>query len=146
VPHPTPPREGIDLDALLALWETPPADRADAVADFSRLYADPVVVNGAPMSVAQLVARAAAFHQAFCDSTTEVLDVVTEGPRIAFAFRRRATHVGPWPTPLGDVPATGRRVTLTGMDILTVTDGRVTGITVLADDLPVLLGAVGHRL
>jgi predicted ester cyclase len=137
---------GLDLGALLALWESPPSDRADALGDFSAFYADPVIVNGAATSVADLVARATAVHRAFRDSTTELLEVVVEGSKIAFAFRRRATHVGAWPTPLGEVPPTGQQVTLTGMDILTVEDGRVTAIWVLADDLGVLLGAAGHRL
>jgi predicted ester cyclase len=51
-----------------------------------------------------------------------------------------------WPTPLGDVPPTGERVTLLGMDILTIEDGRITATRVLADDVAVLLSAAGHRL
>jgi predicted ester cyclase len=137
---------GIDLGALLALWETSPSDRPDPVADFGTLYADPVLVNGTPTRVVDLVSRATALNAAFADSRTTVLDVVAEGSKVAFAFRREATHVGAWLTPVGEVPATGRRVTLMGMDILTVEDGRVTAIWVLADDLAVLLGAAGHRL
>jgi predicted ester cyclase len=105
-----------------------------------------VVVNGTPIAVTDLVARATALNRAFIDSETEVLDVVAEGSKVAFAFRRTATHVATWPTPLGEVSATGQRLTLMGMDILTIEDGRVTAIWVLADDLAVLLGAAGHRL
>jgi predicted ester cyclase len=137
---------GVDLDALLALWETSPAGRADPVGDFSALYADPVMINGSPIAVSDLVARATALNEAFSDSETELLDVLSEGTKVAFAFRRTATHVGAWATPSGEVPPTGQRVTLMGMDILTVEDGRVTAIWVLADDLQVLLRAAGHRL
>jgi predicted ester cyclase len=137
---------GVDLDALLGLWETSPAERDDPIGDFSALYADPVLINGVPTRVADLVARATALNRAFHDSSTELLDVVTEGSKIAFAFRRTGTHVDTWSTPLGDVPATGERLTLMGLDILTVENGRVTAIWVLADDLAVLLGAAGHRL
>jgi predicted ester cyclase len=137
---------GVDLAALLALWESPPTDREDPVGDFTALYADPVLVNGTPVPVPDLVARATALNRAFTDPETEVLDVVAEGSKVAFAFRRTATHVDTWRTPLGDVPATGERLTLMGMDILTVEGGRVTTIWVLADDLAVLLGAAGLRL
>jgi predicted ester cyclase len=137
---------GLDLDALLSLWETPPDQRADAYTDFAALYADPTVVNGNPMPVADLVARAEELHTVFSDQETEILDVVVEGSKVAFAFRRQATHTGTWRTPLGDLPATGSRVTLMGIDILTVEDGRITAIWVLADDLAVLLGAAGRRL
>jgi predicted ester cyclase len=139
-------RAGVDLVALLALWESSPTERQDPVGDFAELYADPVLVNGTPVPVADLVARATALNRAFSDPETEVLDVVTEGSKVAFAFRRTATHVGTWRTPLGDVPATGKRLTLMGLDILTVESGRVTTIWVLADDLAVLLGAAGLRV
>ena len=139
-------RAGVDLAALLALWESSPTERQDPVGDFAELYADPVLVNGTPVPVADLVARATALNRAFSDPETEVLDVVTEGSKVAFAFRRTATHVGTWPTPLGEVSATGQRLTLMGMDILTVEGGRVTTIWVLADDLAVLLGAAGVRV
>ncbi len=141
-----PDRAGVDLAALLALWESSPTERQDPVGDFAELYADPVLVNGTPVPVADLVARATALNRAFSDPETEVLDVVVEGSKVAFAFRRTATHVDTWRTPLGDVPATGQRLTLMGMDILTVEDGRVTTIWVLADDLAVLLGAAGLRV
>jgi predicted ester cyclase len=136
----------VDLDALLALWETRPEERTDPVGDFSALYADPVAINGTPTPVTDLVARATALNRAFTDSETVLLDVVTEGRKIAFAFRRTATHVGAWSTAVGVVPPTGKRVTLMGMDILTVEDGRVTAIWVLADDLAVLLSAADRRL
>lgn len=35
------------------------------------------------------------------------------------------THSGPWETPDGTVPATGKRVTFRGCDIVAVRDGRI---------------------
>jgi predicted ester cyclase len=65
---------------------------------------------------------------------------------VAVSFHRRATHSGTWSTPLGDLPASGERLTLTGMDILTVADGRIAAIRVLSDDLAVVARAAGARL
>lgn len=137
---------GIDLGALVRLWEIRPSTRPDAHAAFAELYADPVLINDQPMPVSDLVARAEALHVAFTDQTTELLETVVEDDRVAFAFRREATHSGPVATPLGDLPASGARVSITGMDILTVADGRVVAIRVLADDVVVLGRAAGARL
>jgi predicted ester cyclase len=137
---------GLDLDALLQLWASPPSEREDAHADFAALYADPVVINDRPTSIADLVARAEAVHTAFADQTAEVLEVVADGDLVAFSFKREVTHTGTWNTPVGDLPPSGARVTLTGMDILTIEDGRVARIRVLADDLAVLAQAAGARL
>jgi hypothetical protein len=43
------------LDRLLPLWTQPVDSRDDAEAAFREVYADPVVVNGAEMSVTDLV-------------------------------------------------------------------------------------------
>jgi predicted ester cyclase len=137
---------GLDVEALLALWDVPPSTRSDAHGDFAAAYADPVLVNDRPTHVAELVARAEALHAAFSDQSAELLEVVATDHHLAFAFRREGTHTGTWATPLGDVPATGARVVLSGIDILTVEGGKVTAIRVLADDLAVLGTAARLRL
>jgi predicted ester cyclase len=137
---------GLDLDALLELWEMAPARRDDAKGAFAAVYADPTLVNGQPMTVSDLVSRAQALHDAFSEQEAEVLDVVSSGQKIGFVVRRRGKHTGTWPTPLGDLPATGEYVTFLGIDVLTVEDGRVASLWVLGDDLAVLLGAAGRRL
>ena len=134
-----------DLGALLALWDTPPRRRVDAHADFSRFYADPTTINGEPVSVAALVSRAYALHDAFSDQTSELLEGVADDHRLAFAVRRHGTHTGDWATAAGTFAATGERVTITGMDILTIDEGRVTEIRDLADDLAVLMTAAAAR-
>jgi len=60
---------------------------------------------------------------------------VATADKLAIAFRQAGRHVGPLPTPLGPVPATGRRIEGLGMDILTLSGGRISQIWVLADEL-----------
>ncbi|GAA3342366.1 hypothetical protein GCM10020358_37090 [Amorphoplanes nipponensis] len=125
---------------LFDLWRVPPAGHPDPVAVFARLYADPVTINGVPMPVADLVARAAALHAAFTDHVIEVVDRVSAPGKLTVAFRHRARHTGPWRTPLGELPPTGRTVTGLGIDVLSLgPDGRITAIWVLADELQRIL-------
>ena len=121
---------------LFELWSVPPDEHGDPVAAFGRLYADPTIINGVAMSVADLVARARALHEAF----TDVVDVVEAPDKLTVAFRHRARHTGPWATPLGEISPTGRTVTGLGIDVLTLdATGRITAIWVLADELQRIL-------
>jgi hypothetical protein len=63
--------------------------------------------------------------------------------RQAFAFQITGRHIGPLETPLGPIEATGRELTLHGMDIFLVDDDadRVTGVWALADMLDLLIQA-----
>jgi hypothetical protein len=47
-----------DVERLLRLWSEPLGQDDAAAAAFREIYADPVSVNGAPVSAAGLVARA----------------------------------------------------------------------------------------
>ena len=134
---------------LVRLW-THFGDRKDPVEDFAEFYADPVSINGAAFTLDRLVARARALNAAFGDLQAEVLQVV-EGDgavggdgAVALAFVMCGTHTGPYPSPLGIVPPTGRSVAIRTIDVLTLTQGRVSAIWVNADDLGLLvqLGAV----
>jgi hypothetical protein len=142
-PDPRTPR--FDLDRLMELWTVPPDRRPDALGDFARAYADPVVINSVPFSLADLVERARGLHRAFTDHAIEIVDVAVDGSKVAFAFRHRARHTGTWATPVGEVSATDREVNGVGIDILTVEDGLITRIWVLADELQRLqqVGALG---
>lgn len=132
------------VEELMQVWREPPDDDASAEAAFRALYADPVVVNGVPLSAADLVARARSLHRTWASPQWELLDVV-EGPgRVAVAFRLRGRQEGPLPTPLGTVAPTGRVAEQRVVDVLTITDGLITGVWVVADELGTLaqLGAV----
>jgi hypothetical protein len=131
------------VDRLLAVWDQPPSE--DTVEDFRQVYADPVLVNGTPMTCEELVARAAALHRAFDDLRIELVDRFDAPGRCAIVHRGRGRHTGAVSTPLGELAPTGRPFgdNLT-IDVLTVVDDRVTEIWVVGDELGRLhqLGAV----
>jgi predicted ester cyclase len=125
---------GLLTERLLRLWLDP--DAGDDA--FHQLYADPVSVNGATMSVSELVARARALRATYADMAFAVVDEVQTADRLVLGFRMTGRHVGPLATPLGTVPPTGRIVENRVTDILTLVDGRVTDVWVVSDDLSVL--------
>jgi ketosteroid isomerase-like protein len=133
-----------DVDRLLRLWTELPPDDAAAAAAFRELYTDPVVVNGAPVAAAGLVVRARALQAALDPVEREVVDVVEGGGKVAVAFRLRGRHAGTLSTSAGPVPATGEVVELRVIDVLTLTDGRISDIWMVADELGALaaIGAV----
>jgi len=89
------------LGRLLPLWTQPAGSRDDAEAAFREVYADPVVVNGTEMPVAELVGRARALQQAFDGLEMQVLDTVEAPGRFVVAFLMRGRHIGPFRSPLG---------------------------------------------
>ncbi|MCW2801787.1 MAG: uncharacterized protein JWN06_4 [Propionibacteriaceae bacterium] len=127
-----------DPGPILNLWTQPIHDLADAVQAFSTLYTDPVVVNGSPVTAEQLIQRAVALQGAFQEVHREVLDVCDAGSKVALAFRLVGRHVGPLATSAGVLAPTGHRLSLRVIDILTLTDGRISSITMVADELGAL--------
>jgi predicted ester cyclase len=120
---------------LFELWTRPPDTTADALAAFGAVYADPVLINGAPMALRDLVARVRGLHVAFTEHEIEIVDRIAEPRKLAIAFRHTATHTGPWMTPVGEIAPTGRTVTGVGIDLLTLEDDKIAAIWVLADEL-----------
>jgi ketosteroid isomerase-like protein len=136
-----------DVERLLRLWsDSLPEDDAAAADAFRELYTDPVTVNGTPIGVADLVDRARAVQHTFDPVRREVLSVVEEGDRVAVAFRMGGPQVGTWTTSAGPVPATGREFWLRVIDVLTLADGRITDIVMVADELGVLVALDAVRL
>lgn len=131
-----------DVDAMMRLWsEQLPESDEEAAAAFRELYTDPVVVNGAELSVDDLVTRARAVHRTFDRRDNEILDVVQDDDKVAVAFRMSGQQVGPLATTLGPLPPSGRRLELRVIDILTLTNGRVSKIWMVADELGALVAA-----
>ena len=125
---------GFDVEALFRLWTDPlPEDPAaeDAV---RTLYTDPVVVNGVPLTAADLVSRARAIQGVFEPVEHKVLDLVEDDGKVAVAFRLGGRQVGPLPTTAGIVPPSGQPVTIRIIDILTLTNGRISNIWMVADE------------
>ena len=132
-----------DVERLLRLWTEPlPADDGAAAEAFRELYTDPVTVNGAPLTAAQLVARARDVQGVYADLEREVLAVADAGDRVAVAFRMGGRQVGTLTTSAGPLPPTGEVLRLRVIDLLTLTDGRISEIVMVADELGAL-AAVG---
>jgi hypothetical protein len=122
------------------LWSSPlPDDDAAALAAFGELYTDPVEVNGTSLALTDMLARARAVQGAYSGLDRVVLEQVEAPGKVVVAFRMIGTHTGPLPTPLGTVPATGGPVDLRVIDVLTLTDGRISGIVMVGDELGNLL-------
>jgi predicted ester cyclase len=134
------------VDRIMALWQQLPAEDAAARSAFAELYAERVVVNGAELSLDELVARARVLQGALSDLRHDLLERVEAGNKLVIAFLMFGRHTGPLHTPIGELPATGREVTIQGMDVLTLTDGRITEITVLADELGLIAQVAPDRL
>ncbi len=129
-----------DLDALMGLWSAPLPDSDEEAAERVRaLYTDPVTVNGTELTALDLVTRARAVQGTFDEAEHEVLDVVEAGDKVAVAFRMGGRQVGPLNTTLGALPPTGERLAVRTIDLLTLTDGRVSNIWMVADELGTLV-------
>ena len=63
------------------------------------------------------------YFRAFDEVTTEIRDLVVAGDRAASWWRTAGRHVGPY----GDIAPepTGRRITMEGVDFVTVADDRI---------------------
>ena len=135
-----------DVDRLLRLWSEPLPDGGAAEEAFRAVYTDPVTVNGTPLTAADLVTRARAVQGTFEQVERRVVSVVEEGDRVAVAFRMGGRQVGPFATSAGPLPPTGRQLELRVIDVLTLTDGRISDIWMVADELGALAGLDAVRL
>jgi SnoaL-like polyketide cyclase len=127
----------------LALWGQPVPDGQGGIDAFRALYTEPVTVNGTDTDLGVLVDRARMLQGALSDLHHDVHEVVATPGRRAFAFTITGRHTGPLTTPLGEVPASGAAVAVTGLDIFTVDEDadRVTAIWAVADWLGLLVQA-----
>ncbi len=105
---------------------------------FRTLYTDPVVVNGVPLTAADLVNRARAMQDVFESIESEVLDLVESDGKVAVAFRLGGRQVGPLSTAAGVVAPSGQPVSMRIIDILTLTNGLISNIWMVADELGAL--------
>lgn len=130
-------------ERLLDLWSAPIPDLHEARASFAMLYTDPVTINGGEVPLSALVDRATQTHSSLERLGVELLDVIETPGKLVLAFELTARHVGAWHSALGDVPATGRTVSVRTIDVLTLHKGFVTAIWVVSDEAALLtqLGA-----
>jgi steroid delta-isomerase-like uncharacterized protein len=101
------------------------------------------VPSGTPAGPAGERQHRATFRAAFPDLVITAEDMIAEGDRVAVRYTWRGTYEGTWP----DVPGAGQAVTMSGIAIHRVADGRVTDLWVVGDELGLLrqLGALPTR-
>ncbi|TAK73750.1 MAG: hypothetical protein EPO16_12040, partial [Dehalococcoidia bacterium] len=66
------------------------------------------------------------FSTAFPDAKIEFHDFMEAGNKAAAELTYSGTHTGPLSSPQGDIPATGKRVSLPGSAFVTIQGDRVT--------------------
>jgi hypothetical protein len=103
---------GFDVDRLMRLWDAPIPQDDSA---FRTVYADPVVINGAEVTTAELAAMARELHTSLTDQSRTVLEQVTHDNKITVVFTLRGVR-------------NGLSVELLVIDLLTVTDGVITNV------------------
>jgi predicted ester cyclase len=124
---------------LIALWGQPLPPGDAAIEAFARYYSDPVTVNGTSLSLAQMVDRARGTQKTFADLKAVVLTQIDTIKNVTVVFRMSGRHVGPMVTPLGTIPPTGKTVERQIIDVLSIHDGRIHDVWMVADDLGALL-------
>src|SRR5215211_6448024 len=85
----------------------------------------------------------APFNKAFPDLRRHIVDMVAEGDKVAVSINVTGTYKGEFQ----GIPATGKQVSFTVMDILTIIDGRVTEEWATADMMGLMqqIGAIPAR-
>jgi len=126
------------LERLLPLWAQPVDARPDPVTAFGEVYADPVLVNGTELALTDLVDRARALQRAFDGLSMQILDIVEAPGRVVVAFLMRGQHTGPFVSPVGTIAPTQREIEVRTIDVLTLTEGVISGILVVSDELGLL--------
>jgi predicted ester cyclase len=133
-------------DRLMALWNDPVPDGAAGDTAFASCYAERLTINGTPLTRADLVTQARGLQATYSDVRREVAEVVEAADRLAVAFVMHVRHTGPMTTPLGVVQPTGRTASFRVIDILTMRDGVITDVAVVADQLDQLIQLNAVRL
>jgi len=73
------------------------------------------------------------YFNAFRDVTTTIHALLAEGDQVALHWSTLGTHVAPY----GEIPATNKAITMAGIDILTLKDGRIVACSSMWDGLSV---------
>ncbi|MDH6181580.1 putative ester cyclase [Microbacteriaceae bacterium SG_E_30_P1] len=93
-----------------------------------------VAVTGFESSTLDAIrADVARYRGAFTDVEAHILNLIAEGDKVALHWRTSGRHVGPY----GSVAATGRVITMEGMDIFRVEGGLIVDCQSLWDGLSV---------
>lgn len=81
--------------------------------------------------------------EAFPDVHITIEELIGEGDRVVLRWSFQGTHLGLYQ----DIPATGKKVNYTGIDIYTITAGQIASVVREQDNLVVLqqLGVAGSN-
>jgi steroid delta-isomerase-like uncharacterized protein len=85
-------------------------------------FVDHHALPGAPPGRERLAALVTTWRTAFPDMRETCEDLIAEGDKVVGRFTMSGTHSGAF---MG-VPPTGRRVTMSGIDIVRVVEGKIT--------------------
>jgi len=102
------------------------ADRWDT---YDQFFASKVDFNGKPAGKAELQRRVASFRAAYPDFRATIDEQIAEGDLVVTRLTCTGTHLG---NDIG-VPATGRKVTFTGVAIDRIENGKVVEMWFLGD-------------
>lgn len=136
----------LDFHQLMTLWSQPLPDGEAAIERFAAFYTDPVSINGTAIPLASLVERARATQRAFADLQATVLAQIDTDTHTIVVFKMRGRHVGPLPTPLGEVAPTGKVSERQIIDVLGLRGGRVAEVWMVGDELSALVQLGALRL
>ncbi|GIG39349.1 ester cyclase [Cellulomonas phragmiteti] len=96
---------------------------------FRALFTEDGTFNDVPNALTfrgdQIPAALAGLASAFPDIHRELLAVHAVGDVVAVELRIQGTHLGPFPTPAGEIVPTGRRIDVPAADLWYLRDGRV---------------------
>ena len=119
------------IQLLVERWLTE-AIRDGNVAVFDQLLTENVCDNSGATKTngrESFKGRAAAVHAAFSSIEVALDELVVEGDRVAWRWSLSGTHIGAF----AGIAATGRRVTLRGVNFQRLESGRVAEHWTLAD-------------
>ena len=126
----------IIADFMDAVWNRGDLQAVDRfLTDEYTIHSDPGDPwDGATLSRAAFKERLAASRGPFPDLRFDLSDVIAEDDRVAITWVMSGTHSAP----LGQFPATGRRIDVRGITVYYFRDGRITGHRQVVDRLAVL--------
>jgi steroid delta-isomerase-like uncharacterized protein len=104
----------------------------------AEIYAPDLVViepSGKVEGIEQFKAHGKSFATGLPDSRMEVTSVIESGNCVVIEGVYTGTHTGPLMTPQGEVPPTGRKLTLPLCDVFEVAAGRITRLRVYYDQM-----------
>jgi steroid delta-isomerase-like uncharacterized protein len=120
------------------LWQDGDLSAVDRY--YSADFVDHYALPGLPQGRDGLRAFASMLDQAFADADVEVESQVAEGALVTTRWFSTSTHVGDF---MG-VPATGKQVSINGIGIARISDGKITDTWGLGDMMGLMqqLGAI----